>query len=548
MSADQRAISPGAWAVFVALIVATFVARGVMLACIIPPLEMWDEYQHIGYIASLSQSGQTPVYPLTPVPRSVVQQTIRFPLSPSAFEQLVPFGGRPYPFFWNRPPTPPELRASSPPLPPLYEAQHPPTYYWLMEPIWRAFGPAAPIERPVAALRLLNVLFAAAALALILCFVGATCLDRRHAMLLALWISLQPLLLLNAVRVANDALAFLLGTTVVVWTLHLLTRVPPRFAWESAAVGVLSGLAILTKATSIPLVPFVDCCLLLAVIAGRLSLRAGLLSIALHLAATVAIVSPLLVWNWRHYHLLIPVQQALINRAHHLTLLNQLHYVNTHLVTGLLPLLNQWIVTDGLWLGGWSFLRPLPFLTVAYAGLLIAATFGWPLGWVFRRERSVGILNDRLVLPAILLLNVLVYLALMAHAVQALLAWGYDGTWPWYAQIATPWLLLAVGVSSMGYRNSSLRYTLTMAVPLLFVLTEWLCTWGVLAPHAAQLPLGPAMLRRLSLFQPPLLGTRTMIIAAAISLSSTAVVFGWSIFAFWPADWRRYDEDHSSST
>ena len=217
----------------------------------------------------------------------------------------------------------------------LYEAQHPPTYYWLVSPIWRAFS-GDQTGRAVAVLRLLNLAFSAGALLLILLFLGRACRDRRHAMLLSLWVAFQPLLLLNSVRVANDALAFLLGTAVVVGTLLLLTRPPQRFIRSATGLGLLLGAALLIKATNLALLPFVAGVLAVAVVTRRVTVRTGVLAILGVAVATLAVASTLYLWNWRHYHLLVPVQQAFINRAHHLTRLEQWRYFTAH-CTDVLP-------------------------------------------------------------------------------------------------------------------------------------------------------------------------------------------------------------------
>ena len=48
-------------------------ARGVMLMCVLPPLEGWDEYQHVAYVHSMHETGRRPVYGEAVVPRALLE-------------------------------------------------------------------------------------------------------------------------------------------------------------------------------------------------------------------------------------------------------------------------------------------------------------------------------------------------------------------------------------------------------------------------------------------------------------------------------------------
>jgi hypothetical protein len=43
--------------VFSSLLAAVFVLRGIFLLAVLPPFEGWDEYQHLAFIAFLSEQG-----------------------------------------------------------------------------------------------------------------------------------------------------------------------------------------------------------------------------------------------------------------------------------------------------------------------------------------------------------------------------------------------------------------------------------------------------------------------------------------------------------
>ena len=46
------------WPLYVLLLLSIYLARGILWLCIAPPMEMWDEYQHIAYFAFLDENGR----------------------------------------------------------------------------------------------------------------------------------------------------------------------------------------------------------------------------------------------------------------------------------------------------------------------------------------------------------------------------------------------------------------------------------------------------------------------------------------------------------
>ena len=49
------------WRAYCGLLVSLFLVRGMWLLCVIPPLEQWDEYQHVAYFQHLVEHGEAPV-------------------------------------------------------------------------------------------------------------------------------------------------------------------------------------------------------------------------------------------------------------------------------------------------------------------------------------------------------------------------------------------------------------------------------------------------------------------------------------------------------
>src|SRR5262249_23107650 len=130
------------------------------------------------------------------------------------------------------------------------------------------------------------------------------------AMLLALLVVFQPLFLVNACRVANDSLAILLATVVFVLLVSLR---PSGLQLRAAIVGVVLGVAIMTKATNLTLAPLVP--IPLAHLAARREClwRRAAVACIVATAIAIAISARYFCFNWAHYRHLIPAQEVLMN-------------------------------------------------------------------------------------------------------------------------------------------------------------------------------------------------------------------------------------------
>ena len=71
-----------AWWLVAGLLIAAFLARAPLYLSVFPPFEGWDEYQHLGYIAYLDQTGTIPVFSTaTRVPLTIRPLVIAVPHS-----------------------------------------------------------------------------------------------------------------------------------------------------------------------------------------------------------------------------------------------------------------------------------------------------------------------------------------------------------------------------------------------------------------------------------------------------------------------------------
>jgi hypothetical protein len=54
------------WGLIRSLLVALFFCRGLVYLGVFPIFEGWDEYQHVGYVVHVLETGQSPRPPLEP--------------------------------------------------------------------------------------------------------------------------------------------------------------------------------------------------------------------------------------------------------------------------------------------------------------------------------------------------------------------------------------------------------------------------------------------------------------------------------------------------
>jgi len=502
-------------------LVAAYLCRGVILCCILPPMEMWDEYQHFARIAYLHEMGRSPVFQEADVPASVMRQVMQYPQSEWAEKQTIDAGAQPYPQFWlssDRPKFHPGR------TPPLYEAQQAPFYYWLMLPIFNAAGGTDHTAISVSVLRLVNVGFGAAALAVILAWAARACRQRPYAMAIGLWAGLHPLLLLNSTRVANDSLAFLLAVIVVAWTLALGGR---RLRWHAAAIGVLTGLGILTKATDLALIPFVLLCLLAVAWRRETKWSGAGVAAAIFILVVAAEISPSIIDSFRHFGVPFPMQEAIHNHAHGVKISALLVWLQRDHWGVWWTAYRQCFLDGGLWVGGWSFLLPpIPFILV-YQGLLFAGLLGWPAAWLFRHERwgASSIFRRAGTAPALITLFCCVLAEMIVHAAESMTALGVCYTSPWYAAPALPWLLAVIATGALAWRHTRLGYFVALITPAFFILVEFFDEFGRMVATYSQKSLSLAALSRLGNLHPAWLGMPTLAATTLMALILLATAF-----------------------
>ncbi|MBI3845097.1 MAG: DUF2142 domain-containing protein [Planctomycetes bacterium] len=291
------------------MLVALFLCRGLLVLCVLPPFEGWDEYQHVAYVDHMARVHTTPDPRSTRVSQEFLSVLPAFPQSARAVEQLGQFGVRTYQQWWATRDVGHDRLDAGPII--LYEAQHGPLYYRLAAPIYSAFGGVRDLRRSVGMLRLLNLILATVALWVVLRVLERLCKDPVHAAMMGTVLALHPMFLLVATRVANDALAVLFATIVVAMILCPNDR---RLVVNSGLVGIVAGLAVAAKAVNLALLPFAVVCTILPAIHRRIGVTRAVLSASLLIGGALMVASVPLVGDVSRSALAPPVVEGLMNR------------------------------------------------------------------------------------------------------------------------------------------------------------------------------------------------------------------------------------------
>jgi len=508
------------WRLFTGLLLAVYCLRGIMLACIIPPLEMWDEFQHVAYIEFIGLHHRIPVLGQAQVSRPLMEAVIHLPQGRLEVSQIAAYGAVDYERYWKA--TLPIQYVQPIPRQTIYEAQHPPIYYWLMVPFYRAAGGPANLIASVSVLRLVNVFISAIGIAVFLWWLNRACLQIAHAMLIGAAVALQPLFLLNACRVANDALAVTLGIILIVWLLSVSGR---RLLWHALGIGALLGIAVMTKATDMIILPFAGMVLLALCIRRQTTwLRAAGAFAALCSVLTIE-TFPYFRFTFEQYHLFVPMGEAVVNRRNNVPLQNYLHWIGPEKWTYWLSCIRGWFIDDGIWVGGWSFLRPALIFPRLYGIVVWSAVAAWPLAWLFRRRKAkeFAVFKPGPTVPLALALCLCMVAGMLVHGVVSAQIYNQSSAEPWYSELVVPWFVALVSVGALVWRFSRVGYGLAAALPILFVVTELYGAWSRMVYGYSQRKLSLSALRRLATLHPDFLGIPTLFLSTGLMLALLVV-------------------------
>ncbi len=434
------------WRRFCVLLVFLFLVRGVFVLSVLPPFEGWDEYQHLAYIVYLAENDRSPVlHQDSYVPESLYPAIVRYPHCKLGVEQVGPIGGLSYEEYWAAK-DPPTVSPDAGKIT-LYQSQHSSLYYRAMLPFHTLLPGEGNTLRLLTLLREVHVLFGAAALWVALWAVGRLTVQGPFRYLLGLLIALQPLYLINCTRVANDAMALLFGTMMVV---GLLVYGHRKSAAVSVLCGVLLGLAILAKTLSLTLIPFAV--IVFASLAWQKKirpLRAAAYCLLLLLAAG-AVTFPYFRFNVQHFGMLTPMQEAVANSEDGRTMGE---FVEAVLHVDWWRELSRRYLRHSLWRGGWSWLGAERVFTKVHEFSIWLSLLGalFILRPSKRRERWLFKEGGTFTRISGLCLGVAAGLGY--HMIQTQLAIGAVATNVWYAMVSFPWLLCLFYQGLAGFPN-----------------------------------------------------------------------------------------------
>jgi hypothetical protein len=431
----------------VALLLTASLLLGLGHIALLPPWEGFDETGHYSYIQQVAATGRWTR------PGDMMSKDIDDYLKLAPASENVPLEWTYHQFFGAGPTiiargrqavheAPAVSRSFAPGRIGNWQAQHPPLYYYLMAPAY-LLSNGWSLGAQLFLLRAFSYLIAWGALAiLVIVALRRFRHDERVGMLLplalGLWPVMFPMWFPEIARIGNDSLIVLFAAC----TLLLLDRAArQRTMAQHALLGATLGLALLTKATFLPVAAAVA-----AVLAGltwsararpdERARRLKGLGLCLLLAACISV--------WWYAGIFVETGSLIgSNDVAKMTTPGGMLSELGNALTRYRVMLTAWVLaTSFLWYGTWSFVQP-PWITmVPFFGLVAMLLFG---AWCYYRQRGGLRLPDWLALLTLLLFLV----ALGYHSVILLIATGNPAP-TWYLHSLSPILALLVGCGIAG--------------------------------------------------------------------------------------------------
>lgn len=426
--------------------------RAVSVAGIQMPFNGWDELPHLAVAYYVHKTGRMPT-PRTPMPRELIPFITAHPHPTASLCMLRGIEARPYPGASAACGVEPQKRFDLF----LYQAQHGPLFYRLMALFCPGPDPQALLAWADAG-RLFNVALLLGTLVL-----WRLILDRTLPATGPLrWLPDGVLFLLasfsyvtyNFARFANDGLAlFCASAALAAYVVWLKPRRDPGLGgcWRAAVLGGLTGLAVLAKATALPLAAVFVIVLALPALRRGLPLGKRLQALAVPGAFLLGYAA---VAGWYHLPYLLRfgqltgMQEAIYTSRRGFGLL-QLLGAAQNLGYGLLR--NPLFYNATVHLGGWSNLQSPDWQNLGFKAALTGC--GLALGAALCRRADRLTARDLVRgAPELPLLWLGCALALLFHALHSTLAWGFPTTGPWYGMAALPvfFAALLLGPALLG--------------------------------------------------------------------------------------------------
>ena len=419
-------------------IAALILVRGILVLCVLPPFEGWDEFSHISYVVYIKEQKQLPILGSSNMPESMAGMLTSYPHPWGDWAQtgMNGWGSEKYDAYWK--PRPSEQTPRWPV--PIYEAAQPPLYYLIALPFWAVLSHWSDLAA-IYGLRVVNVFFLALGGFVFLQALGKCIPSLKHRIMIGLLVGVYPVFVITGARVSNDALAILFTSlTFYFMVTALAEKERPHRALLAASVWLALG--GLTKVNVLIMAPALVACIAICWYQKKMDMLTALKTLAVCSAIIVGILAPLYVYNYAISHEVYHFTKVLSgNIQGRSTLWAWSHFFQIEWSS----YLRKWLFTRDLWNSGWSDLRPPGFLAIPYKiflygfWLLVLASGlrrGWsrrpsskPLEYLFRD-------NAHLVFSACMVLSMVaaqVYLATMTLA-----NWGIIFVTPSYFMIVLP--------------------------------------------------------------------------------------------------------------
>jgi hypothetical protein len=483
-----------------------------MLLCVIPIFEGWDEYQHVAYIQYLNEYKQRPVCQRSYVSNSLLKEAVHFPQPKYMQKQLASTGAYTYLEFYKLKTSPIYKQQHS--KIPLYQAQHGNFYYSLAQYLFNFSGGIKNLASSITILRLCNLCFIS--LSLILCFIffASEIKNKSQALLLMLLMSSQPLYLLNSCRVANDSLAILLGTCVIIWVLKSKYH---SNIFATSFAGILLGLGILTKSINMVLIPFIFLVFLYEILIHKITVKQAVKSILIVSGITVIILIPNIYFNFTNYSTWSSMQENLVLANKGIGWIDKLKVLLDFKFIGIsiFKLLVIWGTTS-TWIGGWSFLHLNYISLTIIAIFLIVGVFASCKYLFLTCFKKNKLLSEDSFSVKICFLILCMSLGLIWHMLNSFLAWGHTTTNTWYACIVFPFALALLFDSIARIKVFFLNYWAWGLISI-YIISEFYSLNFQMIPFYGGGKSGLNALRNISLYHPNFLDVNTYLFLNALS-------------------------------
>jgi 4-amino-4-deoxy-L-arabinose transferase-like glycosyltransferase len=417
---------------------ALVLVRGILVLCVLPPFEGWDEFSHVSYVVYIKEQKQLPILGSSNTPESMAGMLASYPHPWGDWTQTGTngWGSRTYDSFWH-----PQAGNPVPRRPvALYEAAQPPLYYLIVVPVWIVcshWGDLAAIY----GLRVVNVLFLALSGFVFLQALGKCIPKLKHRMMIGLLVGSYPIFVITGARVSNDALAIMF-TSLAFYSMVSAIAEKGRSYRALLTASVWLALGVLTKVSVLIMAPPLVICIAICWYEERMGILTALKTLAICSAIMAAILAPLYVYSYAMSHEVYQFTKVLSGNMQGRSLLwAWSHFFQIEWSA----YIRKWLFTRDLWNSGWSDLRPpgflgIPYKIFLYCLWLIVLASGLRRGWGRRQSsRPLEYLfgdNAYLVFSVCMVLSMVAAQAYLATMVLA--NWGEIFVTPSYFMIVLP--------------------------------------------------------------------------------------------------------------